>query len=170
MGTVHVDYCPDCGAMTGDLYFHRQKQCQKRDAMTDAPFTETYRETLERWIGQKGYPTAAAYPALLAAAAAALAEIDRLDFTAGVRGNMLRYIAFVTTGDEAGDAQLGVDRQKAEIDRLTAPCRWTRDESFLDESDKWDTACDRAFTFIDGGPRENNYTHCPGCGRPVVVA
>jgi len=60
----------------------------------------------------------------------------------------------------------------AEIDRLTAPappCRWTRDESFLDESDKWDTACDRAFTFIDGGPRENHYTHCPGCGRVIEV-
>ena len=60
----------------------------------------------------------------------------------------------------------------AEIDRLTAPappCRWTRDESFLDESDKWETACDRAFTFIDGGPRENHYTHCPGCGRVIEV-
>jgi len=65
-----------------------------------------------------------------------------------------------------------IDAALAEIDRLTAPappCRWTRDESFLDESDKWDTACDRAFTFIDGGPRENHYTHCPGCGRVIEV-
>jgi len=38
----------------------------------------------------------------------------------GVRGNMLRYIAFVSTGDEAGDPQLGVDRLKAESTRLTA--------------------------------------------------
>jgi hypothetical protein len=43
-------------------------------------------------------------------------EIERLDFMLGVRGNMLRYIAFVTTGDEAGDAQLGVDRMKAALD------------------------------------------------------
>jgi hypothetical protein len=44
----------------------------------------------------------------------------------GVLGNMLRYIAFVTTGDENGDAQLGADRMKghvaeleAEVERLT---------------------------------------------------
>jgi len=86
-----------------------------------------------------------------AAIDAALKEIDRL------------------TKERAG-FQHTLRQANLAIDRLTAPCRWTRDESFLDESDKWDTACDRAFTFIDGGPRENNYTHCPGCGRPVVVA
>lgn len=39
---------------------------------------------------------------------------------AGVRGNMLRYIAFVTTGDESGDAQLGADRLTAELERERA--------------------------------------------------
>jgi hypothetical protein len=67
------------------------------------------------------------------------------------------------------DVAAAIDAALAEIDRLTAPCRWTRDQSFIDESDKWDTACDRAFTFIDGGPRENNYAHCPGCGRVIEV-
>jgi len=81
----------------------------------------------------------------------------------------LKRRADVATATALGVA---IDAALAEIDRLTAPappCRWTRDESFLDESDKWETACDRAFTFIDGGPRENHYTHCPGCGRVIEV-
>ena len=96
--------------------------------MTDAPFTETHRETL---TSRLAYPLPL-LPALDAAIRAALAEIDRLTAPA-------------------------------------PPCRWTRDQSFIDERDKWDTACDRAFTFIDGGPRENHYTHCPGCGRVIEV-
>ena len=46
---------------------------------------------------------------------------------ADVRANMLRYIAFVTCGDEHGDAQLGVDRMKAENARLTAALRTARE-------------------------------------------
>jgi hypothetical protein len=94
--------------------------------MTDAPFTETHRETL----------------------------------TDMATGAMPSWAALYATLHAA----------LAEIDRLTAPCRWTRDQSFIDERDKWDTACDRAFTFIDGGPRENNYAHCPGCGRPLEIS
>lgn len=50
--------------------------------------------------------------------AAVEAERDHEQNKADVRGNMLRYIAFVTTGDENGDGQLGVDRLTAERDRL----------------------------------------------------
>lgn len=44
------------------------------------------------------------------------AELDKAQLSADVRGNMLRYIAFVTTGDENGDAQLGADRLKAQLE------------------------------------------------------
>ena len=47
-------------------------------------------------------------------------EANQWHHVADVRANMLRYIAFVTSGDENGDAQLGVDRMKAENERLTA--------------------------------------------------
>jgi len=47
-------------------------------------------------------------------------EANQWHHVADVRANMLRYIAFVTCGDENGDAQLGVDRMKAENERLTA--------------------------------------------------
>jgi len=107
-----------------------------------------WRETLEFWASQKDGRSQ-----LGDAARAALAEIERL------------------TKERAG-FQHTLRQANLAIDRLTAPappCRWTRDESFLDESDKWETACDRAFTFIDGGPRENHYTHCPGCGRVIEV-
>jgi len=80
----------------------------------------------------------------------------------------LKRRADVATATALGVA---IDAALKEVDRLTkerdAVCDWTRDESFLDERDKWDTACARAFTFIDGGPRENNYTFYPGCGRKV---
>jgi hypothetical protein len=37
---------------------------------------------------------------------------------ADVRGNMLRYIAFVAGGDEAADPQLSVDRMKAQLQEM----------------------------------------------------
>lgn len=43
---------------------------------------------------------------------------EKLENMASARGNMLRYIAFVTTGDSDGDAQLGVDRLKAREQEL----------------------------------------------------
>ena len=113
--------------------------------MTDTPFTETLR-SFSKLCGGGNEDVAAAIDA-------ALAEIDRL------------------TKERAG-FQHTLRQANLAIDRLTAPappCRWARDESFLDETDKWDTACDRAFAFINGGPRENHYTHCPGCGRPLEI-
>ncbi len=39
-------------------------------------------------------------------------------------------------------------------------CSWK-----LDEIDcAWDTGCGNAFQFIDGGPRDNKFRHCPYCG------
>ncbi len=49
------------------------------------------------------------------------------DSLLGVRGNMLRYVAFVTTGDEMGDALLGVDRLKTRAEQAEANVAWLRE-------------------------------------------
>ena len=47
-------------------------------------------------------------------------------------------------------------------------CSWTKDEE-----GNYTAACHRAknegpsFIFTSGGPRENRFTFCPYCGRPV---
>jgi len=36
-------------------------------------------------------------------------------------------------------------------------------------SDYWETGCDNAHTFFDGGPTENKYRFCPYCGKRIAV-
>lgn len=50
----------------------------------------------------------------------ARAEVERLDALRGAAGNMLHYIAFVTTGDSSGDPQLGADRLKTRAEQAEA--------------------------------------------------
>lgn len=50
--------------------------------------------------------------------AALRAEVERLQMQLDARGNIIRYCAFVLTGDEGGDPQLGADRVTAKVERL----------------------------------------------------
>lgn len=42
-------------------------------------------------------------------------------------------------------------------------CGW----SLCDLDGYWETDCNRSFSFNDGGPAENDYHYCPGCGRAI---
>lgn len=54
----------------------------------------------------------------------------------------------------------------APVPRPESECLWIPD----DHDDDWATACGSAFTFIDGGPPENDFRFCPYCGRSLVIA
>jgi len=43
-------------------------------------------------------------------------------------------------------------------------CEWRWD----DADEYWKTDCGRAFCLIDGTPKDNDYTYCPGCGRLII--
>ena len=45
-------------------------------------------------------------------------------------------------------------------------CAWAYDEY----EDGWDTVCGNKFSFIDGTPTENKFTHCCYCGGELVEA
>lgn len=45
-------------------------------------------------------------------------------------------------------------------------CCWEYDP----QSHSWDTACENKFQFIEGGPEENGFEHCPYCGGEVEIA
>jgi len=38
-------------------------------------------------------------------------------------------------------------------------CSWKEDDD-----GNWKTACGEMFVFIDGGPKDNGFRHCPYCG------
>ncbi len=40
-------------------------------------------------------------------------------------------------------------------------CKWDTEE----EGTWYHTECKRAFSFEVGGPKENDYSFCPGCGK-----
>jgi hypothetical protein len=40
-------------------------------------------------------------------------------------------------------------------------CGWT------EEDDYWHTGCGEAFTFTEGGPKENNFKYCYSCGKKI---
>ena len=42
------------------------------------------------------------------------------------------------------------------------PCKWMEDED-----GNWFTDCGEGFTFIDGGPTENNMGYCCYCGKTL---
>lgn len=46
----------------------------------------------------------------------------------------------------------------------TTECLWRHDSDGT-----WETSCGEAWTFIDGGPSENNARFCQGCGRPITT-
>jgi hypothetical protein len=43
-------------------------------------------------------------------------------------------------------------------------CAWAEDED-----GSWDTACGEKWQFTHGGPSENNFRFCHGCGKPVAI-
>ena len=63
--------------------------------------------------------------------AALKADLERSEARSGTKDNMLRYIAFVTTGDSDGDPQLGADALKAwhvsmDCPECSGPLFWDR--------------------------------------------
>jgi hypothetical protein len=45
-------------------------------------------------------------------------------------------------------------------------CTWSRNTD--DDANVYAT-CRSLFEFNDGGPKDNNFTHCPYCGKPMEV-
>ena len=46
-------------------------------------------------------------------------------------------------------------------------CVWTQDTDY--ETDIHYSACGEAWSFIEGGPKENKVRFCQGCGKPVKL-
>lgn len=46
-------------------------------------------------------------------------------------------------------------------------CLWTPDADY--ETDIHYSACGEAWSFIEGGPKENKVRFCQGCGKPVKL-
>ncbi len=44
-------------------------------------------------------------------------------------------------------------------------CLWVND----DDGEVWEGSCGAAWTFIDGGPAENEMKHCPRCGGHLTL-
>jgi len=53
--------------------------------------------------------------------------------------------------------------------RVPGECEWRCDDDVY-MPDTWDGTCGVKWSFIDGGPVENNVLYCPECGKPVRIA
>jgi hypothetical protein len=60
------------------------------------------------------------------------------------------YSALVPTPERTQGAEVKVTH-----------CGWT------EEDDYWHTGCGEAFTFTEGGPKENNFKYCYSCGKKI---
>lgn len=77
--------------------------------------------------------------------------------------------------DNAGtECNCGDDGHNAKIDEIVAAlsqpnpsCLWAQDD---EDSDTWETACNKAFTLNEGSPNENDFRFCVFCGKPVEEA
>ena len=47
-------------------------------------------------------------------------------------------------------------------------CQWMPADSD-DMPGTWESACGEIWRFVEGGPVENNYRFCHGCGKPVEM-
>lgn len=56
----------------------------------------------------------------------------------------------------------------AQLADASSPCHWTLDSSA--EYEIWETSCGRTWSFVEGGPEDNNAPFCHGCGHPIQPA
>ena len=92
--------------------------------------------------------------------AGGLAETERLQEIARA--------ALAGTAEPREDLTDGFQLLKARrpVDVKTAAhCVWTYTDS---EYSVWETEYGRESCMIDGTPKDNDYAHCPGCGKPLV--
>ena len=77
-----------------------------------------------------------------------------------------------------GEAAGGPTREDGRKDNgLTAPdrpkpaadfCEWTKD-THPDDGSHYETACGDAWCSVMGGtPKQDNYSFCPSCGKPII--
>jgi hypothetical protein len=52
---------------------------------------------------------------------------------------------------------------------LTAFCEWREQDPWGAMPGTHESACGEAWAFTEGGPAENNFRFCHGCGKPVTV-
>ena len=64
------------------------------------------------------------------------------------------------------DCQLEIKEMATELlqhrDFKRTPCRWEQD---MDGN--WETGCGNLFSFIEGGPKENDTNFCQYCGHKI---
>lgn len=60
------------------------------------------------------------------------------------------------------------EQTKTEIEilkiQLNRTCEWV-----VDKDGMFDTGCKNRFEFMEGGPEENRFNHCPYCGGKLAV-
>ena len=70
---------------------------------------------------------------------------------------------------EQADAIVALRAALAQPVQPAESCIWTEDDPTF-TPDTYASACGELWSFIDGGPAENNVRFCQGCGKPVQTA
>jgi hypothetical protein len=75
-------------------------------------------------------------------------------------------IDFVALVQQAGKTPPNCGTGHCSCIECAEKCQWTPED---DDNDTYASACGELWSFIDGGPVENNIRFCHGCGKLVEV-
>ena len=77
-------------------------------------------------------------------------------------------IDFVALVQQAGKTPPNCGTGHCSCISCAKTCQWTPTDD-EDMPGTWESACGELWSFVEGGPVENNYRFCHGCGKPVGV-
>lgn len=155
------------------------------DSTTNRSTTFQYRY----WRGLASDPNAKADVVLressLSDAYCALGQVKlapaKLDVSIFERPDALRRIVSITARTLPGAPESGMpvvrvgEHNGGDYDMVhrtsgvDTTCEWTEEDPWGNEPGTYDSACGERWSFIDGGPKENNVRFCQGCGKSVKV-
>lgn len=91
------------------------------------------------------------------------ARIEELESAAADALSDLQWVERIGGGDNFQASILKLISALAAGEECT--CEWKYDAI----DDMWETSCGQAWTFIDGGPKDNHVTFCHNCGAKVAA-
>jgi hypothetical protein len=68
-----------------------------------------------------------------------------------------------------GEVMKCIDELSAAARGVDSSCEWREEDPWGSEPGTYDSVCGERWSFIDGGPVENNVRFCQGCGKPVKL-
>jgi|694.fasta_scaffold28940_14 rubredoxin len=124
-------------------------------------------DEFKRAVERQPWSSALGYDARLAGIRAVVEALR--DACYGCEHHLMWDEILASDGVEAAGGNVTNPSEGRVIAPAAAPvCEWTKD-THPDDGSHYDTACGDAWCSILGGtPKQDNYSFCPSCGKPIT--